>query len=297
MADVAQILTVPALDGDGVLAGHYFAPRAEPTGVLLVAVHGGTYDHRYWNAPSVGGVRYSFAEDMTARGHGVVAVDQLGVAASRVADPDAVTIAAAAEAISALVARARSELADQLRLRRVALLGHSIGSIVSVWTQATHHPADLLVTTGIGHVPLEDDESPFGPGVLEEALQHPWVDLPPAARKRAFYDPRTADPAVVELDNASLRSVFPRQLLLDAVGATTGPELSRVDRVEGPVCVVLADRDPIAPAALADRETAPWAATGDVEVHKVSETGHCYNLHPTNVVSWDIVHDYVSSRV
>src|SRR5688572_30365472 len=45
---------------------------------LQVAVHGATYDHAYWDFPSVNGENYSYARYMANRGYAVLALDQIG---------------------------------------------------------------------------------------------------------------------------------------------------------------------------------------------------------------------------
>jgi alpha-beta hydrolase superfamily lysophospholipase len=67
---------VPVLPGARI-AGHIFRPPA-PAARWQVLMHGGTYDHRYWDAPAIDGIPYSYAREMAGRGYSVLAVDQLG---------------------------------------------------------------------------------------------------------------------------------------------------------------------------------------------------------------------------
>ena len=122
------------------------------------------------------------------------------------------------------------------------------------------------------------------------------VTLPPEARVRAFYHVPAADPAMIDYDNTSLRTTFPRGLLSDALLATSGPEASRVDRVTGPVYVQLGEHDLIGPASLADAEPAAWISTDDVTVETIPGIGHCFNLHTSNELSWQRIDRYLRSR-
>lgn len=279
-------------DQDVRLAGHVFRPP-EPNGCIQILVHGGTYDHRYWDAPAAVGVSYSYAREMARRGYTIVALDQLGAGASSRPPGDLVSLDVAAAAVAEAIKQVRAGAAGTAGL--IALVGHSIGTIVSVYAQAVHHPADLLVTTGLGHEPVPG--SPFPPGVVEAAMQSEYVELPPAARSGAFYDARTADPAVIDMDNAVLRQPIARALLADAFQASADNVASRVAEVTGPVFVQLGGRDVIGPAALAAGESQHWHATTDVTVEVIDDIGHCFNLHPAHRASWDGIDRYLRSRL
>lgn len=279
-------------DQDVRLAGHVFHPL-ERNHCVQVLVHGGTYDHRYWDAPEVGGVSYSYAREMARRGYTIVALDQLCVGASSRPPGDLVSLDVAAAGVAEAIKQVRAGAVGGAG--PIALVGHSIGTIISVYAQAVHHPADLLVTTGLGHEPVAG--SPFPPGVVEAAMQSEYVDLPPAARCGAFYDASTADPAVIEMDNAILRQPIARALLADAFQASADNTASRVAEVTGPVFVQLGGRDVIGPAALAAGESQHWRATTDVAVEVIDDIGHCFNLHPANRASWDGIDRYLRSRL
>ena len=70
------------------LAGTLYLPE-HPTGgaklELLVCLHGGGYDRRYWQ-PDIPG--YNFAEYFTARGYAVLALDMLGMGRSTRPEPE-----------------------------------------------------------------------------------------------------------------------------------------------------------------------------------------------------------------
>src|SRR5262245_21605351 len=79
------------------VGGHYARPRSAADSidrdVLQVLIHGGTYDHRYWNAPDVNGRSYSYAAYALDRGYSVLALDQLGVGSSSRPPGDEVNLA------------------------------------------------------------------------------------------------------------------------------------------------------------------------------------------------------------
>jgi pimeloyl-ACP methyl ester carboxylesterase len=274
------------------IAGHVFRPP-DPVGRWQVLVHGGTYDHRYWDAPAVGAVRYSYAREMVGRGYSVLAIDQLGAGASARPPGDQVSLEVAAAGLAEVIAQLRGGAIGPCD--SVALVGHSIGTIVSVRAQATFRPADVLVATGLVHEPVT--RPPFPPGVIEAAMQSEYVELPDHARAGAFYDQRAADPAMIELDNATLRQPIARALLADAFAAVGDEAVSGVAEVTGPVLVQLSDRDVMAPADLAGGEERHWRGSTDVTVEIVPGLGHCFNLHRGNKASWDGIDRYLGSRL
>jgi pimeloyl-ACP methyl ester carboxylesterase len=280
---------------ESTIVGFRYGSWPPPAGIVQVLVHGGTYDHRYWDTPDINGHCYSYARHMAGLGYPVLAIDVIGTGESGRPGGDLITLEEAADTLAQVISQTRKELSDAGATATVALVGHSIGTILSVYCQARHHPADLLVTTGLGHVPVEG--SPFPPGVVEEAMTAGSVVLPGFARAQAFYDAATADPEVIAFDNEQLAQPIARGLLADAFAASGDIARSLVQDVTGPVFVQLADRDVIGPGALAGGEAAAWSSTDDVTVETIEGLGHCFNLHRANEASWRGIHAYLSSRV
>ncbi len=296
-ADLRTVAVPVRIGGrDAVVGTHVARPApGDDRGVLQVLVHGGTYDHRYWNAAPVNGRAYSYSQHALAHGYSVLAVDQLGVGASSRPPGDQVTLDVASDALSQVIAAARIASGPLGHaVGTVVLVGHSIGTIVSVHAQATHHPADLLVTTGLGHTPA--GPPPFPDGVVEQAMELDYVSLPAHARSGAFYAAELADPAVIAYDNAELASPIARGLLADAFAAARDNEFARVGSVTGPVFVQLGEFDRIGPADAVDEEPAHWASTGDVVVEVVPGIGHDFNLHLAREASWSGITRYLDAR-
>lgn len=261
---------------------------------LQVALHGGTYDHAYWDAPTIGGEAYSYADYMTERCFGVLALDMLGAGESDAPPGDFADLAASAIALEQVLASVRDAGIGCLQpFDRIALVGHSMGTITSVYTLGAAGPvADALVATGWAHAPRI---IPIDPAAFEGPLQEPYVAFPDEVRAQLFYHPPTADPAVIAYDNESLVSPLPRGLLLDvldmmgalAVGDPAQIKaLTLVDEVEVPVLVQLGEFDLIAASAVADAEAAYYSSAPDVTVQVLSDIGHDFNLHLNREIGW-----------
>src|SRR5690242_1075494 len=80
---------------------HGGSPRGGP---LQVAVHGATYDHRYWDFPSTGGRDYSYVAYMVEHGYAVLAVDCLAAGESDRPDGDFLTLRELGSSLKQLVA-------------------------------------------------------------------------------------------------------------------------------------------------------------------------------------------------
>ncbi|PCC68684.1 Lysophospholipase, alpha-beta hydrolase superfamily [Nannocystis exedens] len=261
---------------------------------LQVLLHGGTYDHEYWDGPPINGEQYSYADYMTERCYAVLALDMLGAGASSAPPGDLVDLAESASALEQVLAQVRcaGPFWDPL-FDKIALVGHSMGTITSVYALGTYGPiADALVATGWAHAPRI---IPIDPEAFAEPLQQPYVVIPPPVRELLFYYPPTSDPDVIAYDNANMVSGLPRGLMLDvldmmtalAIGDPDGIHaLSRVDQVEVPVLSQLGQYDILASADVAAQEAAFYSSSPDVTVEVLPDIGHDLNLHLNREVGW-----------
>ncbi|MDC0721244.1 alpha/beta hydrolase [Nannocystis bainbridge] len=286
-------------DQDYTVVGHLSMKLGGACGLwhdrtLQVVLHGGTYDSEYWDGPRINGERYSYADYMTARCYAVLALDMLGAGASSAPPGDLADLAESASALEQVLTRVRSfGLFGDPVFDKVALVGHSMGTITSVYALGSYGPiADALVATGWAHAPRI---IPIDPEAFAEPLQQPYVAFSPPVRELLFYYPPTADPDVIAYDNANMVSGLPRGLLLDVLDMMTAlaigdPEaivgLSRVDQVEVPVLSQLGEHDLIASASVAAEEAAFYSGAPAVTVQVLPDIGHDFNLHLNREVGW-----------
>lgn len=296
-------------DQDYTVAGHLSMKLGGQCGLwhdrtLQVLLHGGTYDHEYWDAPQINGEHYSYADYMTARCYAVLALDMLGAGASSAPPGDLADLAESASALDQVLTQLRTCPLWESVFDKIALVGHSMGTITSVYTLGNYGPiADALVATGWAHAPRI---IPIDPAAFAEPLQQPYVVIPPPVRELLFYYPPTSDPDVVEYDNANLVSGLPRGLLLDvldmmgalAVGDPEGIEaLSLVDQVEVPVLSQLGEFDIIASADVAAAEAAFYSSSPAVEVQVLADIGHDLNLHLNRETGWAQIDAWLAATV
>ncbi len=291
-------VTFPVTLSDGApytIVGYLYYNHSYRNKTLQVAVHGGSYNHAYWDAPSINGHPYSYARFMALSGYAVLAIDQLGAGESSRPDGDFATLPEVASGVHQVLGSLRS---DHNPLHHafdtIVLVGHSLGSATATHVQGAYNDADALVTTGWGNVPTP---SPFDPALVAQLLQQPYLVIPPEVRAPGFFHAPAADPAVIAYDSAKLVDVLPRGFVLTAFNLRFDPAMTLVDRVTSPVLVQLGERDPLAPGALSGQEDEAWASTSDVTVQVLPEMGHDFNLHYHNFLSWLLIHHWIGTTV
>lgn len=278
-------------ESDATFAGHLHRALGSRRGVLQVLVHGVSYDHRYWDAETINGTRYSFVDYMTERGYDVLAVDLPGTGDSTRPPGDSVGFDHVGEALSVAAVQVRDQLG---RGDKIALIGHSLGTMVQVYTQAHWPVADFLVGTGVGFssslLP-----SPHGPGVREQALLDAYPLLPPEHRSKVFYHHPTADTAVIDYDNRVLRTAIPRRIWKDSIEVRDDKTRAGVGEIACPTLIQLGQFDPVLPGQYAEQERAQWPAPAEVSVESIEGMGHCLNLHRHPERGWQSIDRFLSS--
>lgn len=276
---------------------------------VQLLVHGATYNHLYWDTPDIDGHAYSYARDMARRGYVVISIDQLGTGASDKPDGDFFGLDEAA--------RSLHQAASQVRAvsegfcgpsAKLAYVGHSNGSVTSIYAQGTYGDADELVSTGWHHgfrgLPVDPTDPALG-----AVLANPYIGLGGPPRDALMYFLPSMNPDVIEYDHAHLNDVMPRHQFLDLIGVhiditSQGPGgmtmATRSQQVSVPVLVQVGDHDElIAPAAAAQQppgENAFFPSSPDFTLQTLSSIGHTFNLHTTNEQSWDGIDQWLDAR-
>src|SRR5215208_3780110 len=198
------------------VAGYLYYKDSYQNRTLLLAIHGATYNHKYWDVPDINGHEYSFARHMAEQKYAVLAIDQLGAGeSSRPADGDFLTLDQTASAIHQVITQLRAGTGGVgYAFQRVVTVGHSLGSINAVYEQATYHDADAVITTGLGHVP---HALPVPDSVIAELLQYEYTTIPCELRGPLFYHAQGADPDVVAYDCANLADLVARGQLVTGI--------------------------------------------------------------------------------
>jgi pimeloyl-ACP methyl ester carboxylesterase len=260
---------------------------------LQVLVHGGTYNHKYWDVPTINGQSYSYARFMAEQGYALLAIDQLGTGDSSKPNGDFVTLNETALSLHQVLVQMRggnNPLGHAFD--RIVLVGHSFGSINAILVQGTYHDADALVVTGLGHVP---HQLPIPPELLAALAQTPYFELPPEVRSLLFYHPPAADPDVIAYDNLNLADKLTRGQLFTTFLAIFNPAVDHVGDVTGPVLVQLGEHDALWPSEFAGGEAAYWTSASSVTVESLPEVGHSFNTHLDNKTGWRLIDQWISS--
>lgn len=252
---------------------------------LQVLVHGATYNHTYWDFPTLNGQSYSYARYMAARRYAVLAVDQLGAGESDKPNGTFLTLAETGSALAQAIAQLRT--ADNpvgYAFARIALVGHSAGSINTTVVQGQTQLADALVLTASRHLvpPLA-----VPPGLLDlvvALLPFEYFVLPPEIRTLLFYYPVAADPDVIAADNATA-DVWTNGQLTSTFFAFLNPGIDRPDLVKGSVLVQLGENDFLFPAGQNEIEAALWPSA-DLTIQTLPGIGHDFNLHLNHEPGW-----------
>jgi pimeloyl-ACP methyl ester carboxylesterase len=297
---MVQRVDFPVILSDGntySVAGYLYYRSSFHNRTLQVVMHGGTYNHKYWDAPSINGHPYSYARFMAEQQYAVLALDQLGAGDSSKPDGDFVTLAETTSALHQVLVQLRSN-SNPLgyAFAKIILVGHSFGSINAIYVQTNHHDADALVVTGYGHVP---HKLPFEEALIAELVQDPYFTLPPEVREAAFYykpvdGTAAADQAVIDYDNSNLTDLVTRgQIFTTFASVFQDP----VGAVSGPVLVQLGEHDALWPALYAPDEAAYWTSAASITVQSLPNVGHSFNLHLDNRDGWRQIDQWVAATV
>ncbi|MBX5480736.1 MAG: alpha/beta hydrolase [Myxococcaceae bacterium] len=272
--------------------------------VVQLALHGATYDGRYWEIPEINGVSYSYAEDMASRGYIVVVMDQLGAGQSDKPDGDLFGLAEAGSALYQVGEQIRQHIGKH---RALVYVGHSNGSVTSLWSQGIYGGADAVITTGWVHgyrgLPVDPNDP-----VFQQALSTPYIHLPGEARQGLFYFPPQTDPDLIAYDNANLNNAMPRHQFLDLIGVhaditNLGPggmtTLTKTQLITVPVLVQAGNQDfAIAPASTVNdppTEAGFFPSSPSVTVQSLDQMGHSFNGHFTHDESWDAIDAWLTA--
>jgi len=291
-------VTFPVTLSDGnvySLVGYLYYKDSYSDRALQVAIHGGNYNHKYWDIPTLDGQPYSYARYMADEGYAVLAIDQLGAGESSHPDGDFMSIGEAALGVHQVLTALRSG-ANPLghAFDSIVLVGHSLGSHTATLVQGLYNDADALVVTGATHVPYV---LPIDPALIDGLVQQPYFELPPETRADLFYHAPEAEPEVITYDQTELGDVLARGFFFSIVPLTDDPAVTHVDDVTSPVLVQMGDQDLVAPASLAADEELTWTSASEVTVQVIEDMGHSFNGHDDNVISFMLIDEWIEETL
>jgi pimeloyl-ACP methyl ester carboxylesterase len=276
---------------------------------VQVALHGATYSHLYWDWPFEPEI-YSYVRRATAAGYAVLEVDRIGIGRSDHPPAAAVDIASNAHVVHQIVEALRGgDLVvpsfGRIRAERVALVGHSLGSLVAIQEAAAYGDVDGVALTGLSHnvTPvLGESAADFYPASLDPRfagrnIPDGYLTTIPGDRN-IFYHAPFFDPRVLALDERTKETVTTTEL------ATAVPALGASGGIHVPVLVMVGDFDLAfcnapscsASGSLAD-EPSFYPPDACAEAVAIPGSGHDLNLHFTAPLAYFTLLRWMDRRV
>jgi pimeloyl-ACP methyl ester carboxylesterase len=276
---------------------------------IQIALHGATYSHLYWDFPFQPET-YSYMRRATAAGYAVLNLDRIGIGQSDHPPAEAVTIESNAYVVHQIVQELRGgdrvvPSFGRIRADRVALVGHSLGSVISIQEAGTYGDVDGVVLTGVSHTitpalgeilgslyPANLDPHFAGRNIPDGYL----TSLP--GLRTVFYHAPSFDPLVVAIDDQTKETVTTAEL------NTAVPALGLSSAIHVPVLVVVGDFDAAfcaAPTCTASGSLATepgfYPADACAEAVAIPGAGHDLNLHFQAPLTYDTILEWMDRRV
>ncbi len=274
---------------------------------IQIALHGATYGHLYWDFPFQPEI-YSYVRYATAAGYAVLNIDRIGIGQSDHPPADAVTIESNAYVVHQIVQELRGggrvvPSFGRIRAERVALVGHSLGSVISIQEAATYGDVDGVVLTGVSHnVTSHLGDVSFYPASLDPRfaglnLPDGYFTTVPGTRP-VFYHAPSFDPQVLAIDEANKETVTLGELntAVSGLGFSSG--------IHVPVLVMVGDFDLAfcneptcsASGSLAS-EPGFYPADACAEAVVIPGAGHSLNLHFQAPLTYATILEWMDRRV
>lgn len=277
-----------------------------------ITTPGATYDSAYFDWP-LDPALYSYVDKTLQAGRATLDYDRVGTGASSHPWSGSITIATEAYVLHQIVGWLRvSEGYNQ-----VNLIGHSLGSVISIQEASSYADVSRVVATGLLHVPGVGAgfastllslvyPAAFDPQFSGLGLDLGYLTTIPSDRGADFYS-AAADPAVVAYDEAH-KDVVPASDLTDLTATwALAPPLNASDRITAPVLVVIGQQDAIFcpappaldcadPAWLLAAEAPYYAEAASLTVDSIPDTGHDIALHPSADQSFALINQWITTH-
>ncbi len=276
---------------------------------IQITLHGATYSHLYWDWPYQPEA-YSYMRRATAAGYAVLNLDRIGIGQSDRPPAGDVTIQANAYVVHQIVQALRDgdlvvHSFGRIRADRVALVGHALGSAVSIQEAVTYGDVDGVVLTGVSHTVtpvLGSILSSFYPASLDprfagQSIPAGYRTSQPGSRG-VFYSLPSMDPLVLAIDEQTKETVTTGEL------GTAVPALGLSGSLHVPVLVVVGDLDrsfcsPPSCTASGSLASEPSFYPPDAcaEAVAIADAGHGLNLQLQAPQAYGAILDWLDRRV
>lgn len=192
--------------------------KVAATTPVQILIHGGTYNHAYWDWPSEPGT-YSYVDAATRQGFATLNIDRLGYGRSDRPDPFSLDFAVAGYVTHQLVQYLRAGAVGP-RFHTVVLNGHSMGGLTAQREASTYQDVDAVIVTGVGHdfdpKGIAQVADKFYPADLDPKFSGKippgYMTTVPGNRATTFISPGKFDPAVVAPEESLKDTLSPTEL-------------------------------------------------------------------------------------
>lgn len=196
-------------------------PKGHTPHGVQVLVHGITYDHRYWNIADPADPdanTYSWEYHAIRAGYATAAIDRLGSGRSSHPLSTFVDITSNSTALHDLVQALRAggvaaPGGHHIAFSKIALVGHSGGSLTSMIEASHFRDVDAVILTGFTHklnttaalnIAGKSYAAVLDPQFAGSLLDPGYQTTRPGTRRSLFYAPGTdVDPRIIERDEAT----------------------------------------------------------------------------------------------
>ncbi|HXP18308.1 MAG TPA: alpha/beta hydrolase [Streptosporangiaceae bacterium] len=273
---------------------------------------GATYNSAYWDWPQDPAL-YSYADKTLQAGRAAFDYDRLGTGSSSRPPSADINISDEAYVLHQLVAWLRTSQGYS----QVNLIGHSLGSVISIQEAGLYQDVSRVVVTGLLHQPNVGagfattllsllHPAALDPQFLGMSLDLGYLTTIPSDRAADFYS-AAADPAVVAYDEAH-KDVVPMTDLTSLATTWALPAgLNVSDSVTAPVLVVIGQQDVIfcaAPPVLDCSQTAElfaseapyYSSAASLTIDSIPGTGHDIALHPSADQSFALINQWITTH-
>jgi pimeloyl-ACP methyl ester carboxylesterase len=303
---VSRAAGIPAAAWPATIAGTLCVPRRARAVQLLV--HGATYNRSYWNF-DLEPETYSYVRAANLRGIATFAVDVVGTGASTHPLSGEVNYTNTVWQLHQVVQWLRGRNGGP-GFSQIVWVGHSFGSMYALAEAALFHDVDAIALTGYGHQPrlafVRDAFTTSGPA---EADLDPGYRTSGPGMRSQFYNPASADPAVIAHDDAT-KDVATATQMPTGVAVSVSPVSRAIDvpvllaigefdniycQPPGTTANLLAPSDGLPcgiPEAFARAEAPYYSKAACVRTIVIPSAGHSFNLHRNAPVAFDQILDW-----
>lgn len=304
---------IPITLGDGSsgsIAGRLCVPAGATSVQLLL--HGITYGQFYWDIPFQP-ENYSYVVAANQAGYATLNIDRLGAGGSFHPPSALVTLENNVGAVHQVVQALRSGAVGGTAFKKVVLVGHSYGSLVSFTVAGRFQDVDALVPTGASHqmntvnvltrlIPTTQ------PATLDPKFASSGLDLgyltTRLGTRVVFHNVHNTDPGVIALDEQLKETVTASELITAIPASVLNPSrqinipVLAVNGTDEPLfCNGLLAGDCSTAAALVASERPFYGPNVTLDALVVPDTGHDVTLALSAPKTLAAIQEWLSGHV